>query len=197
MHAVILSDQGIKEALKNGAIRIDPLPEDEHFDPSSLDLLLGEDFQMWDKKRLTQDGAEITLNLALQKFPETAENYLQNAPLTDGCLIIQPYSSYPWHYLCQTRSKITLDRAHRIAARVEGKSSWARLGLMVHLTAPTVHTSFNGRITLEVVNLGPFNLKLVPHKTRICSIVFERVETEAAHDLTSSFQGQTRPGGTH
>ncbi len=195
---MILSDLGIKEALKNGAIKIDPPLEDDHFDPSSLDLLLGDDFQMWDKKRLGQGGAEITLNLALQKFPETAENYLLNAPLsTDGCLIIPPYSEHPWHFLCQTRSRIRLDREHRIAARVEGKSSLARLGLLVHLTAPTVHTTFRGRITLEVVNLGPFHIKLVPHQTRICSIIFERVETEAAADLASSFQDQIRPGGTH
>lgn len=194
---MILSDQGIKEALKNGAIMIDPPPEDAHFDPSSLDLLLGEDFQMWDQKRLNQEGADITLNLALQKFPETAENYLVDAPLVGGCLVIPPYSDYPWHYLCQTRSRIRLDREHRIAARVEGKSSLARLGLLVHLTAPTVHTTFRGRITLEVVNLGPFHIKLVPHETRICSIIFERVETVAATELGSSFQDQIRPGGTH
>jgi dCTP deaminase len=194
---VILSDQGIKEALRNGAIKIDPLPEDDHFDPSSLDLLLGDDFQMWDRKRLGQGGAEITLNLALQKFPETAENYLVDAPLTEGCLLIPPYSEHPWHFLCQTRSRIRLDREHRIAARVEGKSSLARLGLLVHLTAPTIHTTFRGRITLEVVNLGPFYIKLVPDKTRICSIIFERVETEAAAELGSAFQDQTRPGGTH
>ena len=194
---MILSDQGIKEALKSGAIKIDPPPEPDHFDPSSLDLLLGSDFQMWDRKRLTQAGADVMLNLALQKFPETAENYLVDAPLVDGCLIIPPYSEHPWHFLCQTRSRIQLDRQHRIAARVEGKSSLARLGLLVHLTAPTVHTTFRGRITLEVVNLGPFHIKLVPHETRICSIIFEKVETEAAAELASTFQDQTRPGGTH
>lgn len=194
---MILSDQGIRDALNSGAISIDPPPEDGHYDPSSLDLLLGDDFQMWDRNRLAQEGAEITLNLALQRFPETANNYLIDAPVLDGCLTIPPYSKHPWHFLCQTRSRIALRREHKIAARVEGKSSWARLGLMVHLTAPTVHTSFNGHITLEVVNLGPFSLKLVPHKTRICSIIFERVETEAGHELSSSFQGQLRPGGSH
>lgn len=194
---MVLSDEGIKDALARGAIVIDPPPEDEHYDPSSLDLLLGEDFQMWDRSRLSQKGAEITLDLALQAFPETAINYLQDAPLVDGCLIIPPCSKHPWHFLCQTRSRIVLRREHRIAARVEGKSSLARLGVMVHLTAPTVHTTFGGRITLEVINLGPFNLRLVPHKTRICQIIFERVETEAGRELGSSFQGQTRPGGTH
>src|ERR1019366_7380978 len=106
----------------------------------------------WDRNRLAQDGADITLNLALQKFPETVKNYLIDAPLVDECLIIPPYSRHPWHFLCQTRSRVTLRREHKIAARVEGKITWARLGLMVHLTAPTVHSTFSGRITLEVTN---------------------------------------------
>ncbi len=194
---MILSDQGIKEALKNGAITIDPPPKDDHYDPSSVDLLLGDDFQMWDRNRLAQEGAEITLNLALQKFPETVKNYLIDAPVLDGCLTIPPYSKHPWHFLCQTRSRVVLHREHRIAARVEGKSSLARLGLLVHLTAPTIHTTFRGNIALEIVNFGPFSIKLVPHKTRICQIIFERVETEAGQELGSSFQDQTRPGGTH
>ncbi len=194
---MILSDQGIKDALSSGAIIIDPAPEDDHYDPSSVDLMLGEDFQMWDQSRLGQAGSEITLDLALQKFNETVKNYLVDAPLINGCLVIPPYHKHPWHFLAQTRSRINLKREHKIAARVEGKSSLARLGLIVHLTAPTVHSSFTGRITLEMVNLGPFSIKLVPRKTRICCIIFERVESEAAHELKSSFQGQIRPGGTH
>jgi dCTP deaminase len=194
---LILSDQGIKDALKNKEIIIDPPPEDDHYDPSSVDLLLGQDFQMWNSTLLSQQGAETILDLSLQKFNETVQNYLVDAPLINGCLIIPPYSKHPWHFLCQTRSRVVLQREHRIAARVEGKSSLARLGLMVHLTAPTVHTSFRGHITLEVVNLGPFSIKLVPHRTRICQMIFERVETEAASELGSMFMDQKRPGGTH
>jgi len=194
---LILSDQGIKNALKNGEIVIDPPPEDDHYDPSSVDLLLGDDFQMWDQSRLGQKGVDITLNLAEQQFTDTVKNYLVNAPIQDGCLTIPPYSKHPWHFLCQTRSRVVLKREHKIAARVEGKSSLARLGLLVHLTAPTIHTTFRGRITLEVVNFGPFSIKLVPHKTRICQMIFEYVETEAARELRSTFMDQERPGGTH
>lgn len=194
---MILSDQGIKEALKNGEIVIDPPPEDNHYDPSSVDLLLGDDFKMWDQSRLGQKGVDITLDLSEQKFTDTVKNYLVDAPIHDGCLTIPPYSKHPWHFLCQTRSRVALKREHKIAARVEGKSSLARLGLLVHLTAPTIHTTFRGRITLEVVNLGPFSIKLVPYKTRICQVIFEYVESEAAKELGSTFMDQVRPGGTH
>ena len=47
-----------------------------------------------------------------------------------------------------------------IAARIEGKSSLARLGLSVHVTAPTVLAGFEGRLYLEMNNIGPFNLAL-------------------------------------
>ncbi len=47
-----------------------------------------------------------------------------------------------------------------IAARIEGKSSLARLGLSVHVTDPTVHAGFEGRLYLEMNNIGPFNLAL-------------------------------------
>ena len=159
--------------------------------------MLGDDFQMWDQTRLDQAGVEIVLNLAEQKFPDTAKNYLINAPLHDGCLTIPPYRSYPWHFLGQTRSRVALNREHKIAARVEGKSSLARLGLIVHLTAPVIHCGFRGHIALELINFGPFSIKLVPHKTRICQLVFERLETESEGEPTTTFMDQTRPGGTH
>jgi hypothetical protein len=50
---LILSDHGIKDALKNKELIIDPEPEDGHYDPSSVDLLLGDDFQMWSKPLLS------------------------------------------------------------------------------------------------------------------------------------------------
>ncbi|MDO8794033.1 MAG: hypothetical protein Q7J25_05380 [Vicinamibacterales bacterium] len=53
------------------------------------------------------------------------------------------------------------------------RSSLARLGLMVHLTAPTIHAGFNGNITLEVINHGPFHLKLVPKTIEACVIARE------------------------
>ena len=194
---MILSNKGIKEALDGGEIVIDPPPEDNHYDTSSVDLMLGDDFQMWDKSRLDQKGVDIVLNLAEQQFPETAKNYLVNAPVQDGCLTIPPYREHPWHFLGQTRSRIALNREHRIAARVEGKSSLARLGLIVHLTAPVIHCGFRGHIALELINFGPFSIKLVPNRTRICQLVFERVETEVVGEPTTTFMDQRRPGGTH
>jgi dCTP deaminase len=97
--------------------------------------------------------------------------------------------------LCQTEGRISLNPKSRLAARVEGRSSLARLGVMVHLTAPTIHAGFGGFITLEVINHGPFHLRLVPHKTTMCQYIFERLERAPAKKITTAFLGQTTPIG--
>ena len=93
--------------------------------------------------------------------------------------------------LATTLEKIRLPIASCLAARVEGKSGFARLGLAVHITAPTVHAGFEGPIVLEIKNLGPFILTLEPGKTRICQMIFELVSSQPSGPLLSSFQKQT------
>jgi dCTP deaminase len=80
-----------------------------------------------------------------------------------------------------------------LAARVEGKSSFARCGLIVHFTAPTIHAGFDGRITLEMINLGEYPIMLYPGMT-VCQLIVEEVKGTPLHQA-SQFQGQTRPVG--
>ena len=94
----------------------------------------------------------------------------------------------PGHILAQTREKIKSNPQARLAARVEGRSSLARIGLIVHLTAPTIHAGFEGNITLEIINFGPFHLRLVPRETRICQLIFERLESDFEGDINTKFQ---------
>jgi len=58
-----------------------------------------------------------------------------------------------------------------------------------------LHAGWNGRIALEMVNLGPFHLKLAPSKTRICQLIIERLESDPDRDIATGFQGQTKPSG--
>jgi dCTP deaminase len=71
---------------------------------------------------------------------------------------------------------VYLPRKNKLAARVEGRRTLARLGLSVHLTAPTIHAGFSGRIALEIYNAGIHVLKLSPGKLHICQLIFERLE---------------------
>src|SRR6202034_2954534 len=68
---------------------------------------------------------------------------------------------------------IDLRNDARLAARVEGKSSLARLGLGVHVTAPTIHAGFDGRIRLEIINHGLIPIRLRAGM-RICQLIFEQ-----------------------
>lgn len=86
---------------------------------------------------------------------------------------------------------MTLPPQSRIAARVEGRSTLARLGLVVHLTAPVIHAGFSGIIALEMYHFGPHPLRLWPGKHPICQLIFERVGEEPEGGVRSVYQGQT------
>lgn len=79
------------------------------------------------------------------------------------------------------------------SARVEGRSSYARVGLLVHFTAPTIHAGFDGTITLELMNFGSNSIMLYPD-IYICQLIFEKVDGEIIFE-PSQFQGQTSPEG--
>jgi dCTP deaminase len=194
---MILSNQSIKRALQEGEIQIDPSPSEDQYTTSALDLFIGSDFLGWDETRLKVKGLQQILNLAEQSFQLTAAAYLKPRHLEhDGTFIFPPYTQESNHVLGITRERVHLKLGSKIAARVEGRSSLARLGLLVHLTAPTIHAGFAGNITLEMINHGPFYLRMVPNKTRICQLIFERLDSSPKGDINTAFQGQSKPSGT-
>lgn len=79
------------------------------------------------------------------------------------------------------------------SARVEGKSSIARCGIIIHLTAPTIHSNFYGTITLELINLGNYDFALFPDMY-ICQLIIEEVKG-CPSIAPNQFIGQTSPIG--
>jgi dCTP deaminase len=114
-------------------------------------------------------------------------------------------------YLGWTVERLQLPHRSRIAARVEGKSSLARLGLGVHVTAPTIHAGFGYKedapdypgnsIQLEIWNSGPVRVVLQPGM-KICQLIFELVDgtPEMSYVGRFSVQGpqvpETQPSRT-
>lgn len=193
---MILSDEGIRNALKLGEIQISPPPEADQFTTSAVDLVIGDQFQAWDPEILAVKGTKHELDLEEYQYPLAAKAYLRALePEKDGSFVLPPFARSPNHILAKTKEKIFLNPAAKLAARVEGRSSLARLGLIVHLTAPTIHAGFSGTITLEIINHGPFFLKMTPGKTRICQLIFERLETVPGITIATQFQGQNTPSG--
>ena len=76
-----------------------------------------------------------------------------------------------------------------LAARVEGKSSLARLGLSVHVTAPSVHAGFEGPLYLEMNNIGPFPI-LLRREMAIAQLILEHVGLPASRGYEGQFQRQ-------
>jgi dCTP deaminase len=194
---MILSNLSIKKAIQQREIEIDPLPMEDQYTTSALDLFIGSDFRCWDESLTKVQGLTHKLNLTEQNFQLTAAAFLKTRAIeNDGTFVFPPYTKESIHILAITRERVHLKLGSQLAARVEGRSSLARLGLLVHLTAPTIHAGFAGNITLEMINHGPFYLQIVPNKTRICQLIFERLDRAPEGDINTAFQGQTKPSGS-
>lgn len=189
---MILSDVDIKKALREKKIIIDPLPDDTQFNSSSLDLRLNGEFKEYNPELLKKKGIEVTINYSELCFPELKGFFVDLKKENNGSIIIRPNK----FILAQTLERITLPLDAQIAARVEGRSSAARLGLVVHLTAPTIHSGFSGKITLEIINHGPCCIRLDPKRDRICQLIFECISSKPTKANLSQFNGQTSIIGT-
>jgi len=184
---MILSDVDIKKAIEERKIIIDPLPEETQYQSSSLDLRINGEFKEYDPEILKQQAIEVTLDFSQLHFPKLKKFFRDLKAENDGSIIIKPDT----FILAQTYERLTLPLESQLAARIEGRSSGARLGLVVHLSAPTIHAGFTGKITLELINHGDFLIRLFPKKDTICQLVFEQVLSKPSRAILSQFQGQT------
>ena len=170
-----LSDLDLKEAIKSGQLIFDPPPEPDHIDPTSIDLLLDEvtEAKIWDMEKYSKDQedrgeARAELRIAKYNLSGFSSKYLCEPPEYSEAskhlvqrrlsqIIVRPSGFVLW----QTKAKVgTPPDGATLICFVDGKSTRARAGIVVHLTAPTIHAGWAGKITLEIVNLGPFDLVL-------------------------------------
>jgi dCTP deaminase len=169
---MILSDVDIKKALKGKHLIISPSPQETDIDTTTIDLKIGDRFLRWDDELVGQAGVKVTLDLDHFKYKNFSGPYLKDVKAEpNGQFRIDPGI----FYLAPTHETVTLPIKSKLAARVEGKSSLARLGLVVHMTAPTIQCGFNGVVTLEIFNYGPFPILVTPGRTRLCQLILERV----------------------
>lgn len=192
---MILSDQAIQQAVRAGQLVIDPVPPAEHYSPTAVDLRLGRILKVWNEDMLRQRGVDVQIWYDEVSLGQLAAFALDAAFEADGSFVLRPGR----FVLGETLEKLAFPLSSRLAGRIEGRSSLARLGIAVHLTAPTIHADFGGErgatITLEIVNLGPFHVRVKPETTRICQLIVERVEGEVGVGLQSEFREQRGPLG--
>ena len=179
---MIYSDQDIIAALETGMLDIEPRPARSAFATSSVDLLLGNTFTVFDPPII---GVEISVMIARADPEETARRYGKVVSISNNAFIELKPNAFALAY---TVERVTLPL--NLAARVEGKSSVARWGLSIHQTAPTIHAGFRGNIRLEIANVGPFVCRLTPGM-QICQLVIEELKTLPENELRSRFQNQS------
>lgn len=188
---MILSNIEIVAAIRDGGIIINPSPDlsdvsKPPFNTTSIDLRLG------DIISVPQSGA-VTLNPSRGGIA----SYLAANSTHCTTTVDQPYVLRPNRFvLGKTREMVSFpirDGCNCYSARVEGKSSLARCGILVHFTAPTIHAGFRGTITLEIINLGPNDFQLEPD-TYVCQLIIEEVKGVPVQ-TPGQFIGQTSPAG--
>lgn len=182
---MILTDREIKLALEKRQIIIDPLPDAKAFSSTAVDLTL--DPNLTEFKQET-GGIEVIVDPSHREF----KSEIVLGQISDK-RTIDPKDGYLLKpnrlVLAWTKEYVNLVSYNRIAARVEGKSSLARLGLGVHVTAPTIHAGFDGHIRLEMINHGSLPIRLRAGM-RICQLIFEQTLGTPDKGYQGQFSGQ-------
>ena len=177
---MVLSDKDIKEAIKSGVIGIDPYFEKD-VQPASVDLHL-------DKKLLIFNNSSAPFIDLKKELPDLNEPIIIQGD--------EPFIIHPGDFvLGSTLEKITIP--NNMVARIEGKSSLGRLGLLIHSTAGFVDPGFSGNLTLELANVSRLPITLY-YGMRIGQISFQQMVSEAekpygSPELKSRYQGQLDP----
>lgn len=155
---MILSDKDIKGLLKSGTMKISPLSDDQ-IGPASVDLTLSNEWHFFKdslKKRVVD----------LSKTPFQKAFTVRKAK----SMVLRPGEMC----LAKTKEKITLPG--NIMGNLEGRSRYARMGLVIHITSALVQPGSDNHQVLEIVNLAPFPVKLHAGM-RISQVVFHDLKT--------------------
>jgi len=158
IHIMILSDKSIKEKIKTGEISISPFSEDS-LQPASYDLHLDSNVMYFNI-----DGNNII------DVKKPVDELMIKTQISDSGFVIEPHQLV----LANVIEITGVDSKH--VGRLEGKSSLARIGLIIHATAGFLDPGNKLRLTLEMVNLSPLPIRIYAGM-KIAQIAFEELDT--------------------
>ena len=173
---VLLSDRDIRAEIELGRIQMDPF-DPVMIQPSSIDVRLDRFFRTFENHRYPfidprLEQSELTRAVEVR---------------SDEAFVLHPGE----FVLGSTYEVVTLP--DDLAARVEGKSSLGRLGLLTHATAGFVDPGFSGHVTLELSNVATLPIMLWPGM-KIGQLCFMRLQSPAEHPYGSSIYGSRYQG---
>ena len=167
----VLTREDVLKEIRSGTIKIDPF-EPNQVGPGSIDLRLGNEFRVFKKLR---NALVVEENISLED-------------LTERVVVEDTFTLMPGETvlgITQERIRLPSD----ICGWLEGRSRFARIGLVIHMTASFVQPGIDNRHVLEIGNLAPFPLVLKPG-VRICQVILERTEGKSSYQ--GSFKTQDR-----
>jgi dCTP deaminase len=177
---VLLSDRDLRAEIAAGRLVIDPY-DDGLVQPSSIDVRLDRFFRVFENHRYPHiDPAEEQDELTREV--EVAQD--------------EPFILHPGEFVLGSTYEV-IGLADDLAARLEGKSSLGRLGLLTHSTAGFIDPGFSGHVTLELSNVATLPIKLWPGM-KIGQVCVLRLTSPSEHPYGSSvygsrYQGQRGP----
>jgi dCTP deaminase len=177
---VLLSDRDIKAEIDGGRVRLEPYDE-AMVQPSSIDVRLDKYFRLFDNHRYpfidpAEDQPELTRLIEVEHG--------------------EPLILHPGEFVLGSSFEV-VTLPGDLAARLEGKSSLGRLGLLTHSTAGFVDPGFSGHVTLELSNAATLPIKLWPGM-KVGQLCFFRLSSPAENPYGSAkygsrYQGQRGP----
>ncbi len=177
---MVLSDRTIRELMTAGRIRIEPHDEID-LQPSSIDVHLGSKFQVFRNSRYPYIDPAREQSGLMDLVEATSE---------------LPFVLHPGEFVLGATIEY-VGLPDDLVARLEGKSSLGRLGLLIHSTAGYIDPGFEGTLTLELSNVANLPIVLTPGMP-IGQISFMRMTTPVQRPygspgLGSKYQGQVDP----
>ena len=180
---MILSDRDIRKALESGRIVIEPEVDlDVHLGSCSIDFRLGNTFMVFEHSQHS---------FIDPRHPQSIGEAMRTIEVADGDHFIMQAGDFA---LASTVESLRLP--DDLVARLEGRSSIARLGITVHSTAAVFEPGWIGTATMELSNLGRMAVALYPGM-RICSFTFEQMTSPALvpyhQKIGNKYAGQVQP----
>ena len=173
---VILSDRTLREEIANHRIIIEPF-DDRCIQPSSIDVKVGNLFRVF----RNHTAGLIDVKQDLEDLTELI------TIADDGVFILHPGE----FVLGSTFERIGVP--NDLVARIEGKSSLGRLGLLIHSTAGFIDAGFDGHITLELSNVASLPITIYP-RMKIGQVSFVQMTTPADNPYGSGARGSKYQG---
>jgi dCTP deaminase len=204
---MILCDREIELAIKQKRLVIVPEPGLELMDSTAVDLRLADTLDLWNfpepETGIGQKTPRFCPGSPGFNFADLERKYTKSVDISTQGFDLSPRA--PDNFILGwTKERIYLPHESRLCGRVEGKSSLGRMGLGVHVTAPTIHAGFGfnvqnpndhgARLRLEVWNVGPLAIELVKDM-RICQLILEEVREVPREGYSGQFnlQGPRTP----